>query len=136
MPAPFTGGCRCGNVRYECTAEPIATLHCHCRDCQYASGGAFATVLLVPAAAVKLLRGELTTYDVKGESGGTVSRRFCPTCGTPVFSGLSSGPLQVIKAGTLDDPSWLKPALEIWTDSAQPWAPRAAGLAKMPRNPG
>ena len=53
MSAPFTGGCRCGNVRYECTAEPIATLHCHCRDCQYASGGAFATVLLVPAAALR-----------------------------------------------------------------------------------
>ena len=59
-----------------------------------------------------------------------------PTCGTPVFSGLSGGPLQVIKAGTLDDPSWLKPALEIWTDSAQPWAPRATGIAQMPRNPG
>jgi len=92
--------------------------------------------VLVPAAALKMLRGELASDDVKGESGGTVSRRFCPICGTPVLSGLSNRPLQAIKAGTLDDPSWLKPALEIWTDNAQPWAPRSAGIAQMPRNPG
>jgi hypothetical protein len=40
-----------------------------------------------------------------------------------------------VKAGTLDDPSWLAPMLEIWTDTAQPWAPRATGLAQKPRNP-
>jgi hypothetical protein len=27
----------------------------------------------------------------------------------------------IIKAGTLDDGSWLKPNTHIWADSAQPW---------------
>jgi hypothetical protein len=134
MPAPFSGGCRCGAVRYTCSVAPIAVLHCHCRDCQYASGGAFATVVLVPGAALRIEQGELREFAVRGESGGTVSRRFCSICGTPVLSGIDGGML-ALKAGTLDDPSWLAPALEIWTDSAQPWAPRAAGLAQRPRNP-
>jgi hypothetical protein len=27
----------------------------------------------------------------------------------------------IIKAGTLDDKSWIKPNTHIWTQSAQPW---------------
>jgi hypothetical protein len=137
MPAPFRGGCRCGAVRYECTSEPVFTGHCHCRDCQYASGGPFATVALVPPAALRILQGEVRSFDVKGESGNTVSRKFCPTCGTPLFSQLSgNAPFVAIKAGSLDDPSWLRPAMEIWTDSAQPWSPHGEGLPRVPKNPG
>ena len=34
-----TGGCRCGAIRNEVTDPPVASVACHCRDCQYASGG-------------------------------------------------------------------------------------------------
>jgi len=137
MPARFEGGCRCGAVRYECTGEPMFAGHCHCRDCQYASGGAFSTVVLVPAAAFRVREGEPRRFDVVAESGSTVSRYFCPTCGTPLYSALGGrGPLVAVKAGSLDDPSWVRPAMEIWTDRAQPWAPHAEGLPRVPRNPG
>ncbi len=39
MKTPFTGGCSCGAIRYESTAEPIMMFKCHCRDCQQATGG-------------------------------------------------------------------------------------------------
>jgi hypothetical protein len=39
----------------------------------------------------------------------------------------------IIKAGTLDDKSWLKPNYHIWTNSAQPWVriePGATAFSK------
>ncbi len=54
MKIPFTGGCSCGAIRYECTAEPIMMLKCHCRDCQQVTGGGFAAAVLVPRRGVSI----------------------------------------------------------------------------------
>jgi hypothetical protein len=32
MKIPFTGGCVCGAVRYECSTEPIMMFKCHGRE--------------------------------------------------------------------------------------------------------
>jgi hypothetical protein len=135
MVAPFQGGCLCGAVRYEVSAEPFAVMNCHCRDCQYTSGGAFSTVAVVPAAAFKLTKGTPRRFTVKGDSGKEVTRSFCDTCGTPVFSEPPGGAIMVVKAGTLDDPSWLKMGGALYTKSAQPWAhidPNLPAFEKMP----
>ncbi|PYJ25771.1 MAG: aldehyde-activating protein, partial [Verrucomicrobia bacterium] len=47
MNIPFTGGCSCGAIRYECDAEPIMMFKCHCRDCQQGTGSEFAPGLLL-----------------------------------------------------------------------------------------
>ena len=47
MPAPYTGGCQCGLVRYVLTAEPIRLVACHCKECQRQSGSAFGMSMLV-----------------------------------------------------------------------------------------
>ena len=130
MTAPFEGGCLCGAVRYKCSAEPIFFGHCHCRDCQHASGGAFSSVLAVPKKAFELTKGEYN------ESGGKVSRKFCPTCGAPLFSELvGNEQIWIIKAATLDDPSWLEPGAHIWTCSSQPWAPMGDELPQFEKDP-
>ena len=67
MPTPFSGGCACGALRYECSAEPVLSWKCYCRDCQHASGSAFYAVLYVPKVAVSIM-GESKYYDVKGET--------------------------------------------------------------------
>jgi hypothetical protein len=125
MPTPFTGGCACGAIRYTCSAEPFASLNCHCRDCQRASGSAFAAVLIVPVAAFSLTKGEPTYYDVKADSGNNMSRGFCGKCGAPVFiqhTRITPGPaVVVIQAASLDDPSWFQPIIDIYTSRAQPW---------------
>jgi hypothetical protein len=34
MPRKLSGGCVCGAIRYECDADPVIMMNCHCRDCQ------------------------------------------------------------------------------------------------------
>ena len=136
MASEFTGGCRCGQIRYACSAKPVFTGHCHCRDCQYASGGAYSTVVAVPTDALSL-EGELGGYTVDTDSGNQVTRKFCPTCGSPILSELSvNRAMTVLKAGSLDDPSWLKPAMHLWTASGQPWAEMSSELPQFAKNPG
>ena len=121
MTIPFTGGCRCGALRYECSAEPVMTGNCHCRDCQKVSGSAFLANLAVPADALHIV-GEVTYYEVTADSGNRVSHGFCATCGAPVVATNSGMPtLMFLRAGNLDDPSWFRPALDVYTASAQPW---------------
>lgn len=136
MTTPFEGGCRCGRIRYRSSAEPLFFGHCHCRDCQYASGTGFSSVLAVPTDAFEVTQGTYKAFDVEAESGAVVSRKFCPHCGTPLFSELKASPgIWIIKAGSLDDPSWLKPAMHIWCESSQPWAPTADDLPHFGKNP-
>ncbi len=132
----FDGGCRCGQVRYSVASAPMFSAHCHCRDCQYASGGGFSTIVGVPTDAVEM-SGELGGYTVTAESGNQLTRKFCLNCGTPMLTELHSNPqMMVLKAGTLDDPSWLKPSIHIWTGSGQPWTEELSELPKFSKNPG
>ncbi|MGH7831008.1 MAG: GFA family protein [Candidatus Binatia bacterium] len=135
MTTVFTGGCICGAVRYECSAEPIATGNCHCRDCQKAGGGAFASALAVPATALKIT-GEVKYYDTKGDSGQTVSRGFCPNCGARLFGkSKAMADVTTILAGSLDDPRGFRPAMDIYTASALPWTYMNPELPKFQKTP-
>lgn len=128
------GGCLCGQVRYEVTGEPTTVGVCHCKHCQRQTGSAFSLLVAVPKAAFRP-SGTLKTFHDTGESGQPVSRNFCPACGSPIASDVAVMPeLTWIKAGTLDDPSWLQPTLQIYCDSAQSWV-KLAGLKSFPRMP-
>lgn len=132
---PFSGGCACGAIRYECSAEPAFSWNCHCRDCQRASGSTFCPVLYVPRTALTIT-GQSIYYDVKAESGNKVSRGFCPQCGSPVFIQAELVPdLQGLWAASLDNPSLFHPQVHVWTDRAQPWDCMAPTLARIPEAP-
>src|SRR5690349_19241327 len=81
MATSLKGGCVCGAVRYECTADPVFTGNCHCRDCQRAGGSAYAPGLGVPKAALKVT-GEVKYHEITGGSGKPIARGFCPNCGS------------------------------------------------------
>jgi hypothetical protein len=134
MKTPFTGGCMCGAIRYKCSADPIVMVNCHCRDCQRATGTAFAASMLVPRNAVEIV-GEVKYYDVIGESGSIIGRGFCPNCGSRLFSKPPNSKLLGIMAASLDDPSWFQPSMNIYIGSAQSWDymnPDLPKFAKMP----
>jgi len=131
-----TGGCFCGAIRYELTAEPVFQVACHCRACQYASGGAPTLAMIVPRAALKLTKGTPKTFWAEGDSGNKVGRSFCEACGSPVFSEPSSSDIAVIKVGSLDDPSDFKVQADIWMKAAQPWHVAHEGAFQVEGNPG
>ena len=76
-------------------------------------GTAFSVIVGVPAQAFEL-SGEVATHVTIGEDHGReTKRRFCPECGSPVMSESDGIPdVVIVKAGTLNDPSWLAPQIE------------------------
>ncbi len=136
MLVPFTGGCACGAIRYECSAEPLGAGNCHCRDCQRASGSAYSSWLAVPTSALRLLKGEMRYYHKRAASGRIASRGFCSDCGSPILSKEESAPdVLAVQAGSLDDPSGHRPTLDMWTASAQPWDILNPALRKYDNEP-
>jgi len=121
--APFKGGCICGAVRYECTAEPVAMLNCHCRTCQKVTGGPYVPVVLVPSASFKLTRGTLRYHFTERVKGVDHKRGFCADCGSRITGAESETPSAMIglTASSLDDPSWFRPQYDIFTSHAQLW---------------
>ena len=132
--APLTGGCQCGAVRYVLSAAAITAATCHCRDCQYSSGGAPAHALIVPAGTVQVLRGEARQYRYAGGSGREVMRSFCPACGTPLFGGSEGAPYDIVRAGSLDDPEAFRTRASLWTASAPSWHHVAEDAPSFPGN--
>lgn len=112
------GGCLCGQVRYT-AADATMTVLCHCTHCQKQAGSAFSIVVVTPKAGFSV-EGPIKTYVDKGDSGADVLRRFCEVCGSPIVTEADND-LAIIKAGTLDDTSSLKPTVQLYCDSAQPW---------------
>jgi len=122
MSLPVSGSCLCGAVRYTATAAPIITRMCWCRVCQYLASGNATVNVCFPTKAISI-SGELRDYENVAESGNTMHRRFCPTCGTHMFSEAEIRPhLIFVRAGTVDDPAIVQPAATIWTSSAPAWA--------------
>ncbi|MEP4195035.1 MAG: GFA family protein [Aliishimia sp.] len=116
------GRCYCGEVQYEVNADPLAKLQCHCRECQYISGGGPNYAMLVPNAAFSYTQGapkEFKRTDIEGAR----TRQFCESCGTHLTTILPGRGMTVVKVGTLDDPTgdYVGPDFAIFMKDAQPF---------------
>jgi hypothetical protein len=90
----YTGGCLCGQVRYEAEGEPLYAGLCYCTDCQKASGSGFIPFMGFASSAVRF-NGRTLQYTTKAANGGDAVRNSCPICGSLVFGG-SGGQGQLI----------------------------------------
>jgi hypothetical protein len=131
-----TGGCLCGAVRYELAREPTMAAVCHCTHCQRQSGAMFSTNLVVAEADYRQT-GETSVYEDRGDSGQPVYRHFCGRCGSPILSRVAVMPgVVMVKAGTLDDFSGIKPAIEVYTDHAADWVAPVPGAQRFAQGAG
>jgi len=130
------GGCLCGAVRYTCTAEPLMTAICQCSHCRRQSGGAFSVNVGIPKGSLQLTSGRPATLEDKGDSGLPVHRRFCAACGSPIVSEVEATPtIDWLKAGTLDDTSWVQPQASVWYRLVQPWVKLPETMPQFPTSP-
>jgi hypothetical protein len=132
MVSEGTGRCACGRIRYEFKGEPQQIIACHCKYCQARSGSAFGLSLFLNADAVRITRGELKIYRRTADSGRSSETGFCPDCGTQIYGRPEWRPdTIVLKPGTLDDTSWIRPDIHIWTSRKQPWVTIPVGVPTL-----
>lgn len=135
MTQPHSGGCLCGAIRYTVSAPLTSVIACHCTHCRKISGAGSSHNVAIPTSALAITQGEPRVYADTADSGNRLNRFFCANCGSSLFSRREKTPeMTVLKAGTLDDASSLKLAMNIWTDSALPWMHIDPAITKHTRN--
>ena len=129
------GKCLCGAARYRIEDDPVVVAHCHCVDCQKASGTGHATGAMFLVQHVRLT-GTTTEFQLKAESGNVVTRAFCPVCGSPISGRNSDMPAHLtIALGTLDNPGALSPQVIIFARNRPGWDAMDAGLPAFEAQP-
>jgi hypothetical protein len=140
MKLPQTGGCLCGAARYAITQPPLVAYTCHCTACQRLTGSAFSSAIAVVAEAFRFSGGEMRAFQRATDSGRISTRWVCAGCGVWICGGPKPGTaepntLVFVRAGTLDDTSWLRPGIHFWTRSAQPWVRLPEGDTRFETQP-
>jgi len=132
----FRGGCLCGSLRYEATAEPLYTGLCYCADCRKASGSAFIPFMGFRAADLAST-GETRQSHAPSFGGGTATRNHCAHCGSLVFGGVhGESDDHTIYAGSLDDPARFKPKIALFVRDRPAWTEIKVGLTEYQTMPG
>ncbi|BBC72982.1 conserved hypothetical protein [Altererythrobacter sp. B11] len=115
------GGCLCGALRYQLAGPSLFVSQCCCKDCQKATGTGHTTIIGVHRSQLTM-EGTPATYTNSGDTGGSVTRHFCGTCGGRLYtSGDLPGEFIMIQAGSLDDPDLIAPESVIYTKDAVTW---------------
>jgi len=134
--APHPGGCLCGAIRYTVSAAVSGLRACHCTHCQKTSGTGSSVNAVIQKKDFALTKGTPKCYTDKADSGRLLQRFFCGDCGSPIYSYRESTPERlVVRAGTFDDSSGMKIAINIWTRSARPWSWIDPATEQLPGNP-
>ena len=131
------GRCYCGALRYEAEGDPVLKAQCHCRECQYISGGHPNAVIAMPEPGFTYTKGTPKQYR-RADLPNPVTREFCADCGTHILSRAPGLPGAVlIKVGTLDDPaSFGGPQMVIFTVDKQSFHTVPEGVMTFERGPG
>jgi hypothetical protein len=128
------GGCHCGRIAFEAEVDPDRVGICHCADCQMLSGSPYRIVAPADAGRFVLLSGEPRIYIKTADSGNKWAIAFCADCGTPIYAAAAENPeTYSLRVGTLNHRAHLAPKLQIWCDSALPWAMDLRAVEKLPR---
>jgi hypothetical protein len=114
------GGCLCGGVRYRVTGKLGPAGFCHCKQCQRASGSAFAANAPARTKYFEITAGADLVSEYESSTGKF--RAFCRHCGSPLYSRTLGDPeIRRIRLGTLDTDPERRPLAHVWVTSKAPW---------------
>ena len=131
----ISGGCQCGQVRYELCVEELISYICHCTECKKQSASAFAISVPIKSNVFEQT-GEMRCYQRPAHSGATTYCHFCGACGTRIFHQSSrSMDFLTLKGGTLDAPEILDPVAHLWTIRKSAWFNLPDGIEAYERQP-
>ena len=132
----LSGGCLCGAISFATEASPVTIANCHCTDCQKATGAAYATLVFVPVEGLQLT-GTPQRYEHASDRGSKMTKHFCGSCGTPVFSeNAARAGLIGLRAGVIDQKDAITPERNIFTASKIASTPLDPALPRFERMPG
>lgn len=124
MNPSFSGRCLCGAVQFTSSSEPTLQINCHCDDCRRSGGGVYASFVFIPASSLTVHQGETASYEHLSDRGNTMTKFFCPKCGSQLFTSNSGYPERMgIRVGAIDDASWFQPMANVYTSRKLPSTP-------------
>lgn len=117
------GHCHCGQVQFSVEGDPIRMAQCHCNACRRLSGTGHQVQAFFKQEDVTI-NGEVSSYTSTADSGNTLTRSFCPKCGSRLFNRNTARQGVIgITMGTFDDGSWFKPETILYTSERYDWDP-------------
>jgi hypothetical protein len=123
--------CACGAVTLRFAGTVLSMFMCSCEDCQKASGTGHSCVVLARSGDVAT-SGKVSAFARPANSGATLTRHFCPVCGTPLYaqSSRAEGVL-MLPAGLFGaDTAWYAPSQLIFARSHRHWDEIAEDLPR------
>jgi len=130
-----TGGCYCGEIRFEVTGPQEAAFQCHCRECQYITGGNANIVVVFAETDFRYTKGVTTTF-ARSDLETPVTRHFCSSCGTAIGSQSPSRPnSMIVKVGTLDYPGDYQAKAAIFTCDKQAYHHISSDIPAFDKRP-
>ncbi len=113
-----TGGCFCGNLKFEFNHGDYLVANCHCHMCRKTSGAPFVTWVMVPKPVFNYIQGT----PKKLASSSKATREFCADCGTPMVFYTTDRPDELdITTGSLSNPQHFIPNRAVHSESKLPW---------------
>lgn len=130
------GRCLCGAISYQVTGEPEIVAHCHCQDCQRLTGSGHSTGAMYRQDRFQL-NGKIGKYQLTSDNGNTVTRVFCPNCGSPIHGKNTGMPgFVTVSLGTLDDSSNFEPSVVVFARNRKHWDLMDQSISSFDAQPG
>ena len=114
---PITGGCLCGEIRFQIMGEDLGSTYCHCRMCQRFSGAPASVGTGFRKDDFQVTQGEPKIY----VSSLIAERAFCPTCGSSLWMRWPDWDWIYVKTTALDQPENFAPTSHFGIESQVPW---------------